>query len=203
MKDMTIHKRVSAGMIVLVACTLITGLRADAASSPDSGAAAAPTRVLHFPQDQFMGRLLVEDPQLGSSYLEGGRDLSLSVGLDPKRVCLSGDWDFTALARGNAVVPAGRNIQLIVSLQLRQRDSAKIAALPPRQYQMFGADRCHVDPDDLSGLSQLGPRDLYMLKVSSLVRTADADRRVLEPISSRVCSSRSISQIIASAIVVE
>jgi Leucine-rich repeat (LRR) protein len=68
-------------------------------------------------------------------------------------------------------------------LRLRQKDSAKIAALPPAQYKMFGTDRCHVDPDDLSGLSQLGPQDLYMLKVSSLVRTADADQRVLEPIS--------------------
>ncbi|MCH8120534.1 MAG: hypothetical protein IIC00_12495 [Planctomycetes bacterium] len=183
MKDMTIRKRVSVGAIVLVTWGLATGLRADAAFSPDSGAAAAPTRVLHFPQDQYMGSLSVEDPYLGSSYLELGRDLSLPLGLDPKRVALGGDWDFTGLAWGNAVVPAGRNIQLIVMLRLRQVDSAKVAALPPRQYKMFGTDRCHVDPDDLSGLSQLGPRDLYMLKVSSLVRTADADRRVLEPIS--------------------
>ncbi|MBW7988602.1 MAG: hypothetical protein FVQ84_01060 [Planctomycetes bacterium] len=183
MKDRIIRKRVSAGMIALVAFTLVTGLRADAASSPDSGSAAAPTRVLHFPQDQFMGRLSVEDPNLGSSYLESGRDLSLPLGLDPKRVCLSSGWDFTGLARGDAVVPAGRNIQLIVMLRLRQKDSAKVAALPPLQYKMFGTDRCHVDPDDLSGLSKLGPNDLYMLKVSSLVRTADADQRVLEPIS--------------------
>ncbi len=183
MKDRTIRKRVSVGTIVLVTWGLVAGLRADVASSLDSGAAAAPTRVLRFPQDQCMGRLCVEDPYLGSSYLELGRDLSLPLGLDPKRVALGGDWDFTGLARGNAVVPAGRNIQLIVMLRLRQEDSAKVAALPPRQYKMFGTDRCHVDPDDLSGLSQLGPRDLYMLKVSSLVRTADADRRVLEPIS--------------------
>ncbi len=173
MKDRIIRKRVSAGAIMLVLFGLVTGLQAD----------AAPTKVLHFPQDQFMGRLSVEDPNLGSSYLESGRDLSLSVGLDPKRVCLSSGWDFMGLARGDAVVPAGRNVQLIVMLRLRQRDSAKIAALPPAQYKMCSADRCHVDPDDLSGLSQLGPRDLYMLKVSSLVRTADADQRVLAPIS--------------------
>ncbi|MHC4585979.1 MAG: leucine-rich repeat domain-containing protein [Planctomycetota bacterium] len=183
MKRRIIRKRVSAGVIVLVTWGLVTGLWADAASSPDSSAAEAPTKVLHFPQDQFMGRLSVEDPNLGSSYLESGRDLSLPLGLDPKRVCLSSGWDFTGLARGDAVVPAGQNVQLIVMLRLRQKDSAKIAALPAAQYKMFGADRCHVDPDDLSGLSQLGPHDLYMLKVSSLVRTADADQRVLEPIS--------------------
>jgi len=183
MKDRIIRKRVIAGAIVLVTWGLVAGLRADAASSPDSVAAAVPTRVLHFPQDKYMGSLSVEDPNLGSSYLELGRDLSLPLGLDPERVCLGGDWDFTSLALGNAVVPAGRNIQLIVMLRLRQEDSAKVAALPPRQYKIFGTDRCHVDPDDLSGLSQLGPRDLYMLRASSLVRTADADQRVLEPIS--------------------
>ncbi|MBC8471397.1 MAG: hypothetical protein H8D56_18205 [Planctomycetes bacterium] len=178
-----IRKRVSAGVIVLVTWGLVTGLQVDAASSPDSGAAAAPTKILRFPQDQCMGRLSVEDPNLGSSYLESGRDLSLPLGLDPKRVCLSSGWDFTGLARGDTVVPAGRNVQLIVMLRLRQKDSAKIAALPPAQYKMYVTDRCHVDPDDLSGLSELGPNDLYKLHVSSLVRTADADQRVLEPIS--------------------
>ncbi len=173
MKDRNIRKRVKVELIVLVTWGLFTGLQADAAS----------TRVLHFPRDQYMGNLFVEDPNLGSSYLELGRDLSLPLGLDPKRVCLGGNSDFVGLARGDAVVPSGRNIQLIVMLRLRQEDSAKIAALPPLQYKMFGTDRCHDDPDDLSGLSQLGPRDLYMLKVTSLVRTTDADRRVLEPIS--------------------
>jgi len=183
MKDRAIRERVKVGIVVLIVCTLVAGLRADTGSSRDSDADAAPTKVLHFPQDQFMGRLSVEDPNLGSSYLEGGRDLSLPLGLDPKCVRLGGGWDFTGLARGDFAVPAGRNIQLLVMLRLRQKDSAKIAALPPAQYKMSGAERCHVDPDDLSGLSQLGPRDLYMLKVSSLVRTADADQRVLEPIS--------------------
>ncbi len=120
MKDMPIRERVSVGAIVLVTWGLVTGLRADAASSPDSGAAAAPTRVLHFPQDQCMGRLSVEDPQLGSSYLELGRDLSLPLGLDPKRVALGGDWDFVGLARGDVAVPAGRNIHLITLLRPRR-----------------------------------------------------------------------------------
>jgi len=183
MKNRMICRQVQVGTVVIVIWGLVAGLRADAASSPDSGAGAATTKVLHFPKNQCMGRLSVEDPNLGSSYLESGRDLSLPLGLDPKCVRLSSGWDFTGLARGNAVVPAGRNIQLIVMLRLRQKDSAKIAALPPAQYKMCVTDRCYVDPDDLSGLSQLGPRDLYKLDVFSLVRTADADQRVLEPIS--------------------
>ncbi len=106
MKDMPIRERVSVGAIVLVTWGLVTGLRADAASSPDSGPVAAPTKVLHFPQDQYMGRLCVEDPYLGSSYLELGRDLSLPLGLDPKCVRLGGDSDFVGLARGDVAVPA-------------------------------------------------------------------------------------------------
>jgi Leucine-rich repeat (LRR) protein len=43
--------------------------------------------------------------------------------------------------------------------------------------------RMHVDPCDLSGLSQLDPNDLYQLRVSALVTRSDADRRLLEPIS--------------------
>jgi Leucine-rich repeat (LRR) protein len=168
-----ILKRINAGAIMLVIFGFFAGLRADAAS----------TKVLHFPQDQFIGRLSVEDPNLGSSYLESGRDLSLPLGLDPKCVRLGGYLDFTDLARGDITLPAGRNIQLLVNLRLRQEDSAKIAALPPAQYKMSGADRCHVGPDDLSGLSYLGPNDLYKLDVFSLVRTTDADQRVLEPIS--------------------
>ncbi|HUU18683.1 MAG TPA: hypothetical protein VMW72_16155 [Sedimentisphaerales bacterium] len=179
MKDRTIRKRVSVGAIVLVTWGLVTGLRADVASSPDSGTAAAPTRVLHFPQDQCLGRLSVEDPCLGSSYFELGRDLSLPLGLDPKRVALGGNSDFVGLARGDVAVPAERNIHLITVLQPRQEDFARL----PHGSRMFLRNRFSSDPDDLSGLSELGPNDLYKLNVSSLVRTADADRRVLVPIS--------------------
>ena len=179
MKDMPIRKRVSVGAIVLVTWGLVTGLRADAASSTDSGAAAAPTRVLHFPQDQCLRRLCVEDPYLGSSYLEGGRDLSLPLGLDPKRVALGGDSDFVGLARGDVVVPAGRNIHLITVLQPLREDFARLS----HGSRMFLRNRFSSDPDDLSGLSELGPNDLYKLRVSSMFARADVDRRVLAPIS--------------------
>jgi len=168
MNGRMIYTRVCAGAMVLVVAGLATGL----------GAEKAATNILHFPDDQFVGALYVEDPCLGTPYLELGRDLSLPLGLDPKRVCLGGDWDFAGLARGDVAVPAGRNIKLIVIPRVRQQDSAKV----PPFAKMFVADRYCVDPDDLSGLSQLRPDDLYMLQVSSLVSTADADQRVLEPI---------------------
>jgi Leucine-rich repeat (LRR) protein len=179
MKDRTIRKRVSVGAIVLVTLGMVTGLQSDAASSPDSGAAAAPTKVLHFPQDHSLGRLCVEDPNLGSPALELGRDLSLPLGLDPKRVALGGDSDFVGLARGDVVVPAGRNIHLITLLQPRQEDFARL----PYGSRMSLRNRFSSDPDDLSGLSELGPNDLYKLNVSSMIARADADRRILAPIS--------------------
>ncbi len=179
MKDMPIRKRVSVGAIVLVMWGLVTGLRDDAASSPDSGAAAATTRVLHFPQDKCLGRLSVEDPYLGSSYLELGRDLSLPLGLDPKRVALGGDLDFVGLARGDVAVPAGRNIHLTTVLQPRREDFARLS----QGSRMFLRNRFSSDPDDLSGLSELGPNDLYKLNVSSMFARADADQRILAPVS--------------------
>jgi len=48
---------------------------------------------------------------------------------------------------------------------------------------MFLRNRFSSDPDDLSGLSELGPNDLYKLRVSSMIARADADRRILAPIS--------------------
>jgi len=48
---------------------------------------------------------------------------------------------------------------------------------------MFLRNRFSSDPDDLSGLSGLGPNDLYKLRVSSMIARADADRRALAPIS--------------------
>ncbi len=48
---------------------------------------------------------------------------------------------------------------------------------------MFLRNRFSSDPDDLSGLSELDPNDLYKLRVSSMFARADADRRVLAPIS--------------------
>ncbi len=70
----------------------------------------------------------------------------------------------------------------MVWLGLRKEDAGRLAALPPREYKFYVADRCRQDPLDLSGLSALEPNDLYCLAVYSLVRRADADRSVLEPI---------------------
>jgi hypothetical protein len=136
------------------------------------------THVLRFPPDQCMGRLSVEDPCLGSEYLELGRDLSLPMGLDPERVALGGDWDFAGLARGAAPVPGNRNVRLTVLLRPSRRDAARMPGPMRRVFR----NRLRADPENLFGLSELEPDDLYSLQVHSLVRREDADDRIVEPI---------------------
>jgi len=142
-------------------------------------AVAETTKVLHFPADQYVGHLSVEDPCLGSEHAELGRDLSLPLGLSPEGVCLAGDWDFVGLARGDAVVPADRNLQLTVVLRPMKADGARL----PDMSRRFLSNRVNADPEDLSGLSDLGPNDLYRLRIESMVRRTDAGSRVLAPIS--------------------
>ena len=142
-----------------------------------SGAEA--TKVLHFPEDQYVGSLSVEDPCLGSEYFELGRDLSFPFGFDPKCVRLAGDWDFIGSAQGDVMVSADRNVQLAVVLRPAPADMSKLSTLS-RDYL---SDRVAEDPQDLSGLSMLGPTDLYGLRVSSLIRRRDAGKAILEPIS--------------------
>ena len=179
MKDRTISKQVFVWTIVLVIWGLVAVLQTNAASLLDSDANTASTKGLHFPLDQCMGRLSVEDPQLGSSYLELGRDLSLPLGLDPKRLALGGDSDFVAMAQGDVVVPAGLNIQLITVLRPRREDFTKLS----QGSRALLRNRFSSDPQDLSGLSGLGPNDLYKLNVSSMIARADADQHILSPIS--------------------
>ncbi len=181
MRNTALHHRAGVSIIVLAAWVLVAGVQADGTFASARSSAAA-TRVLHFPRDRHVGSLYVEDPCLGSTYAELGRDLSLPYGLNPRHVALGGDWDFVGFAQGDAAVPTGRNIELRIMLRLRQEDAGRLAALPPRQYKMCVAERCPEDPPDLSGLSALEPNDLYCLDVSSLIARADADQCILKPI---------------------
>ena len=167
--------------VVLMILALVAGVQADRAFASDRTSKAL-ARILHFPRDRYAGNLYAEDPCLGSTAMELGRDLSLPYGLNPVQVGLAGDWDFVGFAQGDVRVPVGRNIQMIITLRPKKEDAAKLATLLPRQYKMCVADCCREGPLDVSGLSDLEPNDLYFLTVYSLVRRADADRSVLEPI---------------------
>lgn len=162
----------------LAVWALAAGRQVDAGLFAVAKPGPATTRVLHFPENQCMGRLSVEDPCLGSEYLELGRDLSLPLGLDPERVALGGDKDFAGLAQGAVLVPADRNVHLTVVLKPRGRDAARLQSVA----RVARRGRLRVDPEDLSGLSELESDDLWSLHVSSPTRREDADSRIVEPI---------------------
>ncbi|MCX5643280.1 MAG: hypothetical protein NTZ17_01140 [Phycisphaerae bacterium] len=168
---------------MIAACSLAAGLRAKETSAPGAGPAVAATKVLHFPKDQHVGTLQVEDWTSGGQYRTNRFDPVLPGGLDRMLLALRTDWKLVGVAQNDVAVPADRSIQLLVYLRRPEKDAAKLAALPPRQYKMFGTDRCREDPNDLSGLSGLDPNGLCRLQIYSLVPRANADQGVLEPIA--------------------
>jgi hypothetical protein len=165
-----IRKQINAGAIMLVLFGLFAGLRAEEISSLRPKQPAGGTKVLSFPSGLCMGNLYLE-PESGP-------------GWDPKRVCLHGEWEHLRPAQGNVRVPEDRNIKLFVRLAPSPRESAKLLAQNPQTHQLTIADRIRKEPDDLAGLSELGPNDLFWLSVGSEIylRTG-ADPRMFEPIS--------------------
>ena len=170
MKDRTIRKRVSVGAIVLVTWGLVTGLQADEITLLTPNQPPGATRVLSFPSGQCTGNLYLE-PESGTDW-------------DPKCVRPSGKCEYLRPAQGDVLVPEDRNIKLWVPLALSPRESAKLLAQNPQAHRLTIADRTRKDPDDLSGLSELDPNDLFWLSVSTemYLRTG-ADPGIFEPIS--------------------
>ncbi|MBL7188601.1 MAG: hypothetical protein ISS70_19935 [Phycisphaerae bacterium] len=165
-----IHKRIVVGAIMLVVLGFVAGLRADEITLLRPNQPPGATRVLSFPPGQCTGNLYLE-PESGP-------------GWDPERVTLSTLWEYLGAAQGDVLVPEGRNVQLMVQLGLSPRESAKLRAQDPLAHQLLIADRTRKDPEDLSGLSELDPNDLFRLSVcSAMYLRAGIDPRIFEPIS--------------------
>jgi internalin A len=144
-----------------------------AAEAPLS-AGPAKARVLHFPADQGVGQVSLEN----DSDPFTPEPVRLSVyKFDP--FTFSHTSEFVGLARGDVRVPSARPVTLSVNLRLRSEDRSKVE--PDRQDGIKWFETLGVD--DLSGLSGLAPDDLVQLRVSSLVGMAHVEDRVLRPIS--------------------
>ena len=161
------HLRTEMAAIVLGFLALPGALRADEITLFEPAVRGTGTKVLHFPPDHCVGNLYVP-PESVPSWA-------------PDRVCPE-NWEYIGTARGDVTVPGDRAVQLVVGLAPRLGDSARLLAQDRLAHQMLVTDRARVKPDDLSGLSELGPDDLCWLTVSALVPRADADQRVLEPV---------------------
>jgi len=173
-----ICKRIEAVAIMLVLFGLVAGLRAEGITLLKPRKPAGATKVLSFPSGKVLS--FPSGQCMGNLYLEP----ESGPGWDPKRVCLSGEWEYLRPAQGDLRVPEDRNIKLFVRLAPSPRESAKLLALNPQAHQLTIADRIRKEPDDLAGLSELGPNDLFWLSVGSEIylRTG-ADPRMFEPIS--------------------
>jgi len=155
---------------MLVIFGLVAGLRAKEITLLTPNQPPAATRVLSFPSGQCMGNLYLE-PETGP-------------GWDPEHVGLLGEWEYLSAAQGDVRVPEDRNVKLWVRLALSPRESAKLRAQDPQAHQLTVADRTRKDPDDLSGLSEIEPNDLFWLSVSTeMYLRTDADPGIFEPIS--------------------
>ncbi|MBW7989558.1 MAG: hypothetical protein FVQ84_06015 [Planctomycetes bacterium] len=165
-----IFKQINTGAVMLVLFGFVAGLRAEGITLLRPKKPAGATRILSFPSGQCMGNLYLE-PESGP-------------GWDPKRVTLSGQWQYLSAAQGDVGVPEDRNIKLWIQLALSPRESAKLRAQDHLAHRLLIADRVRKDPDDLSGLLELDPNDLFRLSVSSAMHLrTGADPRIFEPIS--------------------
>jgi hypothetical protein len=164
-----ICKRVSAAAIMLVLFGLVAGLQADEITLFTPNQPPDATRTISFPSGQCTGNLYLE-PESGTDW-------------DPKCVRPSGKCEYLRPAQGDVLVPEDRNVKLWIRLALSPWESAKLRTQNPQAHQ-WGADRTRKDPDDLSGLSELDPNDLFWLSVSTemYLRTG-ADPRIFEPLS--------------------
>jgi len=173
MRKIPAGRRVYAAMILAGIWVPVVVLSAAEIRSSGAGPAAAAARVLHFPKDQYVGKLDVEDRSQGSEFAGPRFDPSLPWGLDPRLVNLRMSWESVGVAHGDVTVPADRDIALQVALKLKLSEAAS----------RYGRDRHFPDPEDLTGLSGLDPNDIGMLFVNSSSARIYADERVVRPLS--------------------
>jgi len=87
-----------------------------------------------------------------------GQDVASAIGLNPELLNLShADWDFMGMAQGHITVREDQRIKLQINLRSQQ--------------------------DILTGLSELGPSDLYELSIQSWTRRRSSNQVSLEAMS--------------------
>lgn len=165
--EVKIMRDILAGILVPIVVLSVSQNRPSGA-----GPVAAVNRVLHFPGDQCLGTLSIEDGSSTSEFLRSRSDPSWPW-LDPRLVDLHVSWERLGVAQGDVTFPAGQDVALHVALKLTPSEAAS----------QYGRDRHFPDPQDLTGLSGLDPNDLGMLFVNSPSPKAYADERVVGPLS--------------------
>ena len=129
MIDRMINRQVRVGAIVLVTWGLAAALWADLAPSPDSGSAVTPSGVLHFPQDESVGVVYLQDEDLVIPETVKGFHSGHTYA----------EMENFSCARGQVHIPAGKRV--IVCIR-------GIGVTPERYLTALKS----LGPDDLYGL---------------------------------------------------
>jgi len=129
MKDGAIRKRTCLGTIVIVTCGLVAGFWTCPALASDSGPAVTPSRVLHFPRDQSVGVVYVQDEDLVIPETVRGFHSGHTYA----------ELENFSCARSDVHIPAGRRVILCI----------RGIGVTPERYRTALES---LDPDDLYGL---------------------------------------------------
>ncbi|MFX1555232.1 MAG: hypothetical protein ACFFBV_15005, partial [Promethearchaeota archaeon] len=124
-----LRNRIEAGVIMLVLFGLVARLWANEIYSPESGAAAAQARVLHFPLDQSVGVVYLQDKNLVIPETVKGFHSGYTYAERENFSC----------ARGDVHIPVGKRVILTIR---------GVGARPERYRKALES----LGPDDLHGL---------------------------------------------------
>lgn len=161
MSDGIIHKRTRVGTIILVTWGLLAALRADQAPPPVSGLVAAPSRTLHFPRDQSVGVVYLQDEDLVIPETVKGFHSGHTYA----------ELENFSCARGNVRIPAGKRVILCIRGigVTPERYRAALESLEPNDLyglQFFTINPVHVGDDMIEPITRLtGLRELGLCSV--------------------------------------
>ncbi len=152
---------VAGVLAVIVAGAVLLPMAARAKTSEDS------SRVVHFPEDRSLGRLLIQDADTVRQIKDFHHWIGKSDWWNP-------DWEYLGEAKGDVTVPAGKRLALFVSKDA-WKDLSPLSELQPNDLYMLGLPGSVPDPvkpDDrcmphITGLTGLKVLNLNWTNVSS------------------------------------
>ena len=147
-----------AAIILFISLFCLTGLRhapAETGKQNQSEAAKSTVRIIHFPKDRPLGRLMVTDSNLIGQI----RDF---------------EWEYFAQAAGSVQIPPGKEVWLQVSTATAWQDLSPLSSLRPSdlyRLSIYGSYGRGPKPDDrcmqhLGALKKLKALDLMFTDVT-------------------------------------
>ena len=133
-------------------------------------------RVLHFPKNRSLGRVMVQDA-------------SIVRKIETFYYWIDGcfDWEYLAEARGDAAIPAGKRVQLIITAAGAQ-DLSPLAKLDPHDLNNIALDNIDLKDKDMPSLAHLTGLEELDLQNSNYISMTTGKAEYLDEKASRPCS---------------